>query len=66
MRYLGLIAELSTFRKDLDHLFQVCVTEMINRTAKKLLASELHQGTSYCIGLMHGGVSLLNTVIGRV
>ena len=44
MRYLGLIAELSTCRTDLDHLFQVCVTEMINRAAKKLLANELHQG----------------------
>ena len=44
MRYLGLVAELSTCRTDLDHLFQLCITEMINRTAKKLLSNELHQG----------------------
>ena len=44
MRYLGLVAELSTCRKDLDHLHQLCITEMINRAAKKLLANELHQG----------------------
>ena len=48
MRYLGLVAELSTCRTDLDHLFQLCITEMINRTAKKLLSNELHQGM--CVG----------------
>lgn len=61
MRYLGLIAELSTFRADLDHLFQVCVTEMINRVAKKLLANELHQGITVYRAYA-GGVSLLDTV----
>ena len=44
MRYLGLVAELSTCRTDLDHLFQLCITEMMNRAARKLLANELHQG----------------------
>lgn len=44
MRYLGLVAELSTCRKDLDHLYQLCITEMINRVARKMLANELHQG----------------------
>ena len=44
MRYLGLVAELSTCRRDLDHLYQLCITEMINRAARKLLANELHQG----------------------
>ena len=61
MRYLGLIAELSTCRTDLDHLFQVCVTEMINRAAKKLLANELHQGIVLYTGntAYAGGVSSL-------
>ena len=54
MRYLGLIAELSTCRTDLNHLFQVCVTEMINRAAKKLLANELHQGIALYTELMQG------------
>ena len=44
MRYLGVVAELSTCRTDLDHLFRLCITEMLNRAAKKLLANELHQG----------------------
>ena len=49
MRYLGIIADLSTYRKDLDHLFQLCVTEMVNRAAKKLLTSELQQGRCYMV-----------------
>jgi len=44
MRYLGLIAELSACRTDLDHVFRLCVSEMVNRTAKKLLTNDLHQG----------------------
>jgi len=48
MRYLGLIAELSVQRPNLDHLYRLCVIEMISRTAKRILQKDMQQG-SYSI-----------------
>ena len=48
MRYLGLIAELSVQRPNLDHLYRLCVIEMISRTVKRILQKDMQQG-SYSI-----------------
>ncbi|XP_065893122.1 clustered mitochondria protein homolog isoform X2 [Dysidea avara] len=45
MRYLGLIAELSVQRPNLDHLYRLCVIEMISRTVKRILQKDMQQAS---------------------